>query len=72
MRGGLALLAAATLGGCDAPALTAETFAAEPDRARAVVADCDAGRRRTDCDAARAGLAEARRRARMAVYRSNF
>lgn len=63
------LLAGLVLGACSPPPRTAEAFAADPAAARAVVAACDAGARRGDCATARAGLAEAGRRERMAAYR---
>jgi hypothetical protein len=43
-------------------------FAADREAAKAVIAACDAGRTRRDCETARRGLAEARRRDRLAVY----
>ena len=63
-----ALLPALALLGCSAPPSDPEAFAADPERARRVVMLCDGGDRRRDCDAARRGLAEAERRARMAGY----
>lgn len=68
----LALLAAAGLFGCDAPERTAEVFAADPEGAARVVAACDAGHARDECGAARRGLAEARREARMRAYERAF
>ncbi|UQV18941.1 EexN family lipoprotein [Brevundimonas albigilva] len=67
-----ALLVALGLVGCGTPERTAEDFAADPDAAEAVVAACDAGRTQTECDAARRGLAEARRDARMRAYVQAF
>lgn len=67
-----ALLAALALAACSPEPRTAEAFAADPAAARRVAAACDAGERRGDCAAARAGLAEARRRERMAAYRRAF
>jgi hypothetical protein len=64
---GLAALAA-----CEPRARTVGDFAADPDAARAVAAACARGRPRPDCEAARAGLAEARRRERMAAYETAF
>lgn len=61
-----------TVAACGAPERTPADYAARPDEARAAVAACEAGRRRSDCDAARAGLAEAERRARMARYETAF
>lgn len=58
--------------GCDAPARTAADFAADPDGAARMVADCDAGRVDRECEAARRGLAEARREARMRAYERAF
>jgi len=68
----LAVLAAAGLFGCGAPARTAEDFAADPERAAEVAAACDAGRTQHECGAARRGLAEARRDARMRAYERAF
>jgi len=68
----LVWLAVTALSGCDAPPRTVAGFAAAPEEARAAVAECEGGRRRVDCDAARAGLAEARRRDRMAAYERAF
>ncbi|MDX2335313.1 MAG: EexN family lipoprotein [Brevundimonas sp.] len=67
-----ALLVALGLVGCGSPERTAEDFAADPDAAEAVVAACDAGRAERECEAARQGLAEARRQARMRVYERAF
>lgn len=69
---GLLLGLAILVSGCDALPRTAADFAAAPATAREVVAACDGGRPRPDCDAARAGLAEARRRERMAAYETAF
>ncbi|MGH7025934.1 hypothetical protein [Brevundimonas sp.] len=63
-----ALLALAVLAACSQPPQDAETFARAPEAAARVVADCEAGRTDRECDAARAGLAEAQRRARMGAY----
>lgn len=63
-----AVLAFAVLAACSQPPRDAESFARAPQDAARVVADCEAGRTDRDCDAAREGLAEARRRARMAAY----
>lgn len=62
------LLAWAALAACSPPPRDADAFARAPETAARVVADCDAGRSRRDCLAARKGLAEATRRQRMAVY----
>ena len=72
MRGAAVLLALAALAACGAPPRTAGSFADDPGAARRVTEACDAGRRRADCKAARVGLAEARRRERMAAYESAF
>ncbi|MFN3668436.1 MAG: hypothetical protein ACK4VY_03955 [Brevundimonas sp.] len=62
------IAAAVLLAGCGAPGPGVEDFAADPQSAERAVADCDAGRARRDCEAAWRGLAEARRRQRMAAY----
>jgi len=49
-----------------------EAFAADPERARRTVAACDPGRVHPDREAARAGLAQARRRERMAACETAF
>ena len=67
-----ALLVALGLVGCGSPERTADDFAADPDAAEAVVAACDAGRETDDCEAARRGLADARREARMRAYERAF
>ncbi len=67
-----ALLVALGLVGCGASERTVEDFAADPDAAEAVVAACDAGRETDDCEAARRGLTEARREARMRAYERAF
>ena len=67
-----ALLVALGLVGCGPTDRTAEDFAADPDAAEAVVAACDAGGETDDCEAARRGLAEARREARMRAYERAF
>lgn len=64
--------AVAALLGCSPSGRTADEFAHAPEAARAVVADCEAGRRRTECAAAREGLARAQREARMARYAEAF
>lgn len=61
------LLACVLLPACSPPPRDAEGIAQAPGSAE-VVADCDAGRRTRDCVVARQGLAEARRRERMAAY----
>ncbi|MBA4807703.1 hypothetical protein [Brevundimonas sp.] len=68
----IAALVMLGLVGCEAPARTAEDFAADPQGAARVVADCDAGRAEGECEAARRGLAEARREARMRAYERAF
>lgn len=60
-------LVLAALCGCTAPERGVEAFAADP-AAKPVIVACDAGRTRRDCETARRGLAEARRRDRLAVY----
>lgn len=68
-----ALLVALGLVGCGATDRTAEDFAADPDAAEAIVAACDAGREVDgECEAARRGLADARREARMRAYERAF
>ncbi|WP_303699548.1 EexN family lipoprotein [Brevundimonas naejangsanensis] len=69
MRVVLTLLAALALVGCSDDGGSVETFATDRSAAEAAVADCDAGRRTPGCDAAREGLAEAKRRDREALYR---
>lgn len=61
-------LALLVLAGCSAPEAGTDVYAADPERARRVIADCARGVARRDCETARAGLAEARRRARVAAY----
>lgn len=72
MRGAAVLLALAALAACGAPPRTPESFADDPGAARRATEACAAGRRRPDCEEARVGLAEARRRERMAAYESAF
>lgn len=67
-----ALLVALGLVGCGATDRTAEDFSADPEAAEAIVAACDAGRETDHCEAARRGLAEARREARMRAYERAF
>ena len=67
-----ALLVALGLVGCGPTDRTAEDFAADPEAAEAIVAACDAGREADECAAARRGLAEARREARMRAYERAF
>ena len=67
-----ALLVALGLVGCGATDRTAEDFAADPDAAEAIVAACDARRTNAGCEAARRGLADARREARMRAYERAF
>ena len=66
------LFACVLLPACSSPPRDAEAFAQAPESAAQVVADCDAGRRTRDCVVARQGLAEARRRERMAAYARTF
>jgi hypothetical protein len=72
VRGRALFLGLAALAACDAPPRTARDFADDPEAARRVTEACAAGRRRPDCKPARVGLAEARRRERMAAYESAF
>lgn len=67
-----ALILALTLAACQPSPRTAAEFAGDRAAAETVVAACDAGQSRPDCDAARRGLAEAQRRERMAAWRSAF
>lgn len=60
------------LTGCSQPQAGADTFNRDPDRVRHVVAHCDRDLNRRECETARAGLAEARRRDRMAAYAERF
>lgn len=69
MRAALPILTALILGACAEGGDTVETFAADRKAAEAAVAECDAGRRTRGCDAARQGLAEAKRRDRESLYR---
>lgn len=68
----LRLLPVAAVAACGPSGPAPAEFARAPERAEAVVAECDAGRRRRDCDAARRGLAQARQEARMARYEAAF
>ena len=56
--------------GCSAP--QSPDMPADRDRLEAVVAECDQGSRRRDCDEVRRALADARREDRMAAYREAF
>ncbi len=69
MRSVLPLLAALVLGACAEDGGTVESFASNRKAAESAVAECDAGHRSRGCDAAREGLAEAKRRDRKALYR---
>ena len=69
MRAALPILTALILGACAEGGDTVETFAADRKAAEEAVAECDAGRRTRGCDAARQGLAEAKRRDRESLYR---
>ncbi len=69
MRAVLPLLAALALAACSDSGDSVDSFAADRKAAEAAVAECDAGRRTRGCDAAREGLAEARRRDREALFR---
>lgn len=68
MKAVLAILAASAVAACSDGG-SAETSAADRKAAEAKVAACDAGDRTRGCDAAREGLAEAKRRDREALYR---
>lgn len=57
---------------CDKPGRDAQAYAADPGAARRTIAACEAGREAPNCRAAREGLAEARRRDRMAAYEQAF
>lgn len=65
------LTLAGVIAGCGAHERSAADFAAVPDEARSVLARCGAAHS-PRCDAARAGLAEAERRDRMARYETAF
>jgi len=65
------LALAAALMGCGRPERSAADFAEAPDAARAVLGRCGADQS-PRCDAARAALAEAERRRRMAQYEATF
>lgn len=67
----LLLLPVAAAAACGPSERGPADFAREPE-AEAVGAECDAGRRRRDCEAARRGLAQARREARMEAYEAAF
>ena len=69
MRAALPILAPLVLGACAEGGDTVEAFGADRKAAEAAVAACDAGRRTRGCDAAREGLADAKRRDREALYR---
>lgn len=68
----LACAAVLMLASCDRPGRDAASYAADPAAARGTVAACEAGRQEPDCQAAREGLAEARRRERMVAYEQAF
>jgi len=66
-------LAFATLVACSPQPRSAADFEAQPDAAKQVVADCKAGAHHgPECANAQAGLAAARRKARMDAYRKGF
>ncbi len=65
-------LSVLTLVACSSPERDAAAFAADPEAAVRTVADCEAGACRSDCEAAREGLAEARRQKRMDSYARTF
>ena len=68
----LAAALATPLAACDAPERPASDVTARPSTARAAMAGCAAAHARAECDGARAALAEARRRERMARYEAAF
>ena len=57
---------------CGEPPRGVAAWAADPEAAQAQVEACDRGRRQPECEAAREGLAEARRRERLAIYERSF
>lgn len=65
----MSILAALALGACPEDGDTVESFASDRKAAESAIAERDAGRRSRGCDAAREGLAEAKRRDREALYR---
>ncbi len=69
MRAVLPALAVLAVAACSDDGGSVDSFAADRKAAEAAVAECDAGRRTRSCDAAREGLAEARRRDREDLYR---
>lgn len=69
MRSVLPLLAALAIAACSDGGGSVESFAADRPAGDAAMAACDAGQRTRGCDAAREGLAEAKRRDREALYR---
>lgn len=69
MRSALPILAGLGLYACSDGGVSVESFGADWKAAETAVAECDAGNRTRGCDAAREGLAEARRRDREALYR---
>lgn len=69
MRAVLTIMVALALVGCSDGGVSVESFGADRKAAETAVAECDAGSRTRSCDAAREGLAEARRRDREVLYR---
>jgi hypothetical protein len=69
VRAVLPALAVLAVAACSDDGGSVDSFAADRKAAEAAVAECDAGRRTRSCDAAREGLAEARRRDREDLYR---
>ncbi len=61
-----------SLAACGPDSRSAATYADAPQEARAVLAQCGPDDRGGRCAAARAGLAEAERRQRMARYETAF
>lgn len=69
MRTVLILPAALALCACSDAGGPVGRFAADRPAAEVAVVACDAGRRTRNCDAAREGLSQAKRRDREAFYR---
>lgn len=73
MRALLLSLTVAGLGACSPQARGASYFEAHADEAAKVVADCQTGAHRgQECVNAQAGVAAAKRNARMDAYRKGF
>ena len=69
MRALLPALGALAVVACSDGGGSVDSFVADRRTAEAAAGKCDAGRRSHGCDAAREGLAEARRRDREDLYR---